>query len=639
LQAKVAVSVIVPVYNPGPYIEPCLKSLLGQTLPRESLELIFVNDGSTDDTPERLQALAADNPHVRVITIPNSGWPGKPRNVGTDAAQGEYVMYVDQDDALEPESLERMHTLGSANDADVVLGKVISDFRGVHHNLYRHSIPRCDVFSGNLLYSLTPHKMLRTDFLRRTGIRYPEGPRRLEDQLFMSRAYFAARSASIVADYVCYRYLRRADGRNAGSKRIDPRGYYGNLREVLDVVDAGTSPGTQRNEIYQRFLRTEMLGRLGGPNLAKQPLGYLTSLHSEVRTLMEERFSPDVDRGLGVALRGQAALARMGTLHEISQQAAVVDSITAAARLVGLRNRGGQTVEIDVEAHLLVGGRPLVLEPGPTGWRLPRAVTGPALADEDRVVEAVETMLGDVVVRHRQKLDEWFVPGPLRARIDVRGSRAELIWSGTATVDVSTAAGGAPLRHGLQDLFVRLQGLGVTRSKRLGEDRSSELSPLPLLVDDLGRLHRVYDTDLGNLSLNVDALDHWIVGALANASFVDTADGRVVLDLGVVWSVPPQRVALRLTSANDPVTVEWQLHLQSPGSTLWVASTAQQHLLLREGSYQAEIRLSSAPGRVALAQSFEVDSARRRLWLTSALTSASRGVVRGGRRVLRSVFS
>ncbi len=75
------ISVIVPVYNPGRNIDECLDSLLGQTMPAAEHELIFVDDGSTDGTPARLAALAAEHPHVRVERIPNSGWPGRPRNV------------------------------------------------------------------------------------------------------------------------------------------------------------------------------------------------------------------------------------------------------------------------------------------------------------------------------------------------------------------------------------------------------------------------------------------------------------------------------------------------------------------------------------------------------------------------------
>lgn len=83
---SVKVSVVIPVYNPGKYIDPCIDSLLRQTLPADEFEVLFVNDGSTDDTRERLEKLATQHSHFRVITIPNSGWPGKPRNIGVAEA-------------------------------------------------------------------------------------------------------------------------------------------------------------------------------------------------------------------------------------------------------------------------------------------------------------------------------------------------------------------------------------------------------------------------------------------------------------------------------------------------------------------------------------------------------------------------
>ena len=99
---RVKVSVIVPVYNTGRYVDECAPSLLGQSLPADEYEVIYVDDGSTDDTLSRLETIAAGHRNVRVYTQPNSGWPGAPRNLGMKHAQGEYVQFVDHDDMLGP---------------------------------------------------------------------------------------------------------------------------------------------------------------------------------------------------------------------------------------------------------------------------------------------------------------------------------------------------------------------------------------------------------------------------------------------------------------------------------------------------------------------------------------------------------
>ena len=122
---SVSVSVVVPVYNPGKHLEPCIDSLLRQSMPADRLELIFVDDGSTDESPGRLDRLAAEHAHVHVVHQEASGWAGKPRNTGLQVATGDYVQFVDQDDWLGDEALERLHAYAVANDADVVLGKMV----------------------------------------------------------------------------------------------------------------------------------------------------------------------------------------------------------------------------------------------------------------------------------------------------------------------------------------------------------------------------------------------------------------------------------------------------------------------------------------------------------------------------------
>ncbi|CAM5470885.1 glycosyltransferase family 2 protein [Streptomyces hirsutus] len=236
----VKVSVIVPVYNPGTYIEDCVSSLRRQSLPPEEYEAIFVDDGSTDGTPARLDRLAAEDPRMRVIHQENSGWSGKPRNVGIAAARGEFVMFVDNDDYLGVEALERMYAYGVANGADVVVGKMAGKNRSVPVELFRRNHPRATVENAPLIDSLTPHKMFRRAFLDEIGLRFPEGRRRLEDHVFVTEAYLRAANVSVLSDYVCYYHIRRDDASNAGFQRFDPVGYFTNLREALDVVERYT---------------------------------------------------------------------------------------------------------------------------------------------------------------------------------------------------------------------------------------------------------------------------------------------------------------------------------------------------------------------------------------------------------------
>ena len=92
-------------YRPGEGLDRVSDSLDAQTLPQDRFETIIVDDGSPDDTYERLQRLAAERPNMRVHRIENSGWPSRPRNVATDMARGEWVLFMDHDDSLFPDAL------------------------------------------------------------------------------------------------------------------------------------------------------------------------------------------------------------------------------------------------------------------------------------------------------------------------------------------------------------------------------------------------------------------------------------------------------------------------------------------------------------------------------------------------------
>ena len=211
-RAMVNVSVIVPVFDPGERIDRCIESLLGQSMPAGEYEVVFVDDGSTDGTGERLAALAAEHPHVTTVRIPNSGWPGRPRNVGIDTARGEFVYFVDHDDWIGPEALERLYATAIADEADIVIGKVVGHNKAVPRSLFRENVHDLGLRAApfNLL---TPHKLFRRALLNEHGIRFPEGRRRLEDHMMVVPAYFKARRMAILADYPCYHWVNWTRGR------------------------------------------------------------------------------------------------------------------------------------------------------------------------------------------------------------------------------------------------------------------------------------------------------------------------------------------------------------------------------------------------------------------------------------------
>ena len=114
------ISVILPTYNNGKYIERAVNSVINQEV--EELELIVINDGSTDNSAEILEDLAGKHSCIRVITQENRGVSAA-RNAGLDAASGEFVAFLDGDDTFRPDAIEEMLFLAGQWEADLVVGE------------------------------------------------------------------------------------------------------------------------------------------------------------------------------------------------------------------------------------------------------------------------------------------------------------------------------------------------------------------------------------------------------------------------------------------------------------------------------------------------------------------------------------
>ena len=129
----VKVSVIIPVYNVEPYLKQCMDSVVGQTL--KDIEIICVDDGSTDNSLDILREYAAEDSRIQIIEQKNAG-AGAARNNGMRYATGKYLSFLDSDDFFEPRMLEKAYDLAEKDQADFVAYKI----RSVSH---RQKISLC----------------------------------------------------------------------------------------------------------------------------------------------------------------------------------------------------------------------------------------------------------------------------------------------------------------------------------------------------------------------------------------------------------------------------------------------------------------------------------------------------------------
>lgn len=634
------VSVVIPVYNAGAYLDRSIGSMLAQTLPPGELEVVAVDDGSTDDSPGRLDAIAADHPRVRVIHTPNSGWPGRPRNIGIEAATGEYVQFLDQDDWMPSGALERLYQMGRQNDADIVLGKVASNFRPVSQGVFRHTMVACTVWDAPLIDSLTPHKMFRSVFLRDNGIRFPEGRRRLEDQLFMTKAYFAARNVSIIADQAYYFYAHRADDLNAGSEAIIPEGYYANLREVLEVVIGSTEPGADRHRFLRRFWRAEMLGRLSEPSYPDFQPAYQGAMFRAVRELAGDLIPPEVDDELGPVLRARASLVRGNRPDALRDLARSMRAVKLEAAAGSWRWSTGRLV-VNMQLRFAHGdGRPLTLvRRGDELLLDPDLTTG---IIEPIVVTEPLPWRAEVSVRHPETGEEWTLPQrdvrveTMPAPNDPEALVPQLVTS--ATLDPGKIAGGHPLARGAWRLTARLVGPGFDRRAPVaGSGSLLSRLPAPTLVGSPPHALVPYRNDDGTLGIDVDRVTTTLAASAGQRRIVPLPQegSRILVQLPIIMRrhTPTVRVEVLLTAGGRERSLRAVVAPRDIGVQRAVLAFKPSGERLPAGRYAAAARLDGEDGPAIPIGTVAVD-ARGRL----ALDGARRmGPLRRTGRLMRRV--
>ena len=207
----VKVSVITPVYNVEEYLTETLESLVTQTC--TNIEIIMVDDGSTDRSPKIIEQYAKKYNNIVFIKQENAG-PGAARNHALEVARGEFISFLDSDDVLPQDSLDSMYNAAKEQDADVIIGMSLSFnsketwFIQSHLNngVYDPGVKDL-VTNPGLLYSLGPcNKLYHRSVVQ--DLRFPKGIKVTEDQPFVLEAFLKANKIFTIAK-VIYNYRSR----------------------------------------------------------------------------------------------------------------------------------------------------------------------------------------------------------------------------------------------------------------------------------------------------------------------------------------------------------------------------------------------------------------------------------------------
>ena len=503
------VSVVVPVYNPGPNIRFLLDSLARQSLPAGEFEAVFVDDGSTDGTGESLRAECERTPHFTYLRIENSGWPGRPRNVGTDAARGEYVFYADNDDVIPDRGLELMHAYATTHRADVLVAREVGRGRIVSKEVFRRDVPDARLGRDPVLGILTPHKLYRRQFLADHGIRFREGRFRLEDHLFNIQAYVAAERTSVYAGFPCYVWTKRKDpdgSTNASYDEWSAADYYlSSLHATLRVLHDSVTDTELRDRLLAHWYDTKMLMRLTDKRYVQYTPARRRELFDAIRELTGTTIPPSVDRHLPVRVRMRSALLRDGDFDALLPLAesdvdvvgrlatiavgTSTDAVTFSMTMT-MEHRDGRPVALDADGECL-------LLRVPDGSSEP--VRRPEVLD---VTEDVAAGRFDALVVERGSLDERFVDtaGEVRAE-PLPDDPGTLVVRGTGTATLTAALLHELAPQDALDLKVRMWVGGWSMIRRLSAPAGAEPGAVLATVGEGEERIQLYVTEHGNLSV------------------------------------------------------------------------------------------------------------------------------------------
>ena len=290
------VSIIIPVYNVQDYLEECMESVLRQTL--EDIEIICVNDGSTDNSLKILNKFQTGDKRIRLINKENGGY-GQAMNVGIAKAAGEYIGIVEPDDYVPPDMYQELYQTAKENNLDFVKAdfyRFTTGADGEREFIYNHLSPDFEHYNKVFNPSRTPETLrflmntwsgiYRREFLEENGIRHQETPgASFQDNGFWVLSFVYCERAMIV-DKPYYRNRRDnpSSSVNSREKVYCINIEYDFIRGIL----------IKNPEIWERFQSMYWFKKY------HNYMGALWRMKEEYRREYVLRFSEELKRGMAL---------------------------------------------------------------------------------------------------------------------------------------------------------------------------------------------------------------------------------------------------------------------------------------------------------------------------------------------------
>ena len=252
------VTIAIPIYNAARHLNVTLDSLMNQTMDKADFEIICVNDRSTDRSKEVINEYKKKMSNLILIDREeNSGGPMIPRNDAIEAAKGEYILFLDNDDFIGEEALERLYNAAIENNSDVIFGKYVGvNGRVVPQSMFKKGNRyNADIIEDNLVYSLAPHKMFNVNFIKDNGFRFHPKAVVGEDQLFVMQCYITAKVITVLSDYDYYFVVARGN-ENLSLKYFPANEFFFSFNRIMEFLEASSL-----NTMYKRELKIAFLNR------------------------------------------------------------------------------------------------------------------------------------------------------------------------------------------------------------------------------------------------------------------------------------------------------------------------------------------------------------------------------------------